>query len=97
MGCGALMGIHPRLPAVERNFGRNGLWKLFRAGDNPKRRAVRLTVWRIKRRGETTIRATFNPLRSTDGFVVCPAAPTPRGARAKIRSDGPLPVWSPTP
>jgi hypothetical protein len=38
------MGIHPRLPAVERNFGRNGLWKLFRAGDNPKRRAVRLTI-----------------------------------------------------
>jgi len=36
------MGIHPRPPAVECNFGRNGLWKLFRAGDNPKRRAVRL-------------------------------------------------------
>jgi hypothetical protein len=38
------MGIHPRLPAVECNFGRNGLWKLFRAGDNPKRRAVRLNI-----------------------------------------------------
>jgi hypothetical protein len=75
MGCGALMGIHPRLPAVERNFGRNGLWKLFRAGDNPKRRAVRLTVWRIKRRGETTIRATFNPLRFNRWFRRVPGRP----------------------
>ena len=44
------MGITPMLPAVEVIFGRNGIWKLFRDGDNPKQYAVRLNflVWSRK-------------------------------------------------
>jgi hypothetical protein len=39
----ALMGIPWRVRAVECIFDRNRPGKLFRAGDNPKRRAVRLS------------------------------------------------------
>jgi hypothetical protein len=43
MGYGALMGIPWRVPAVECIFDGNRPGKLFRSGDNPKRRAVRLS------------------------------------------------------
>lgn len=38
------LSFHGRALQRRERIGRNGLWKLFRAGNNPKRRAVRLNI-----------------------------------------------------